>query len=155
MKEYKQKKNVDVVLINGMTGDMEEHIMTQDVQFNFMKEIRRLLFDDFMKKFPEEEDEGRRFTLVSPVSVKELIEKEFDLFFDCIPLKPVEKTSKVLMFVDDNGHNRKDMWKTQQMLSNGEILYGSMLLVNLLNEQSGGIYGDLYIDKERYITDED
>jgi len=139
----KMSKSVNVVLFNGMNGEIEEHTITKK-NGSFGEDIRSLMFNDYMKKYPIGKY-GRSISLTPKPYVDELTEQ--DGSNSLFPLKDGYKN--IIMFNDDCGRIRENEWNTY-LIVKGDFLFGSLLLMNKRGSDKNGepIYGDLFLDKE-------
>jgi len=144
MNTLKHNNEVKVILFNGMNGEItQETIKSEDG--SFLNEIRRLMFDDFFTKFPEQEKYGNTIGLTPSSMVKELTDSKSPN--NVFPLK--YEYEEVIMYNDDVGKMR-DMWETELMCYN-DLLIGSLVLFNVVGYGIDGtsVYGDLILDEEK------
>jgi len=146
MEHLTQKDEVKVILFNGMNGKTTQETIKRK-NGNFIEDIRSLMFDDFMKEFPEQEGYGRTFGLTPYLIVKELTDnKSPNLMF---PLKG--EYNDVIIYNDVVGRMR-DGWRTE-LTTYSDLLIGSLILIHLegYDEDDMGVYGDLILDEQKVV----
>jgi len=141
----KMSKSINVVLFNGMTGEIEEHKIHNVNGDGMYDEVTELMFDDYMEKYPLEEF-GKSISLTPQHYVDELTERDGS---NCVfPLK--EGYGNIVMYNDDCSRIRSNEWNGYLIVGKGDFLFGSLLLMNIKGSDKNGepIYGDLFLDKE-------